>query len=96
MTKIAKLTMQERPIGNGPAPQLLAVRAGVSIGDALSEASDTLAVVRDIVARDAGRSDTAILWGGVTLIEIAKGLVDAALEAVGRAEAAAKTEADHA
>ncbi|TDV16283.1 DUF3077 domain-containing protein [Paraburkholderia caballeronis] len=87
MAKATQLVTSERPIWNGAkAPQLLAVRAGVSIGDALNEASDTLEAVRDIVDQAASDSEGAILWGGLALLDVAKGLVDAALEAVGRHE----------
>lgn len=68
--------------------ELLSVRAGVSISKVLSEASDTLDAVRDIVDQEASNRENAILWGGLTLIEIAKGLVDAALFAT-------SAEADH-
>lgn len=91
MAKIADFVTSDHTIWSGSNPQkLLVVPAGVSVGDALSEASDTLAAARDIVDHAATNSEKAVLWGGVALIEIAKGFVDAALEAVGRAEIAAE------
>lgn len=76
------------PITVGASSNLFAVCTDVGLTDALQEASDALDAAISIVMSEAADSRTAKLLGGVTLMQIAKGVVDAAIVSAEHSEVA--------
>lgn len=88
MNSSRRLTTSERLIPRGPRQSVLAVADGAPVHDALVEASDFLSAARDIVdgLTASGSDDASTLWGVMSLVEIAKGLVDAVADALSSQE----------
>ncbi|HHL4081264.1 hypothetical protein [Burkholderia sola] len=88
MANSIELTTPDYPAGPS---DLLVIRAGQPVAKVMQEASCILESAIAIVRTEADSNSSQALWGGVTLIELAKDLIDASVIGVANRHASEVT-----